>query len=802
MSSVADVESAIAAEEARLADLDRLRDATRERIVDLYAQRERGTFGDADAIEADAEPAWTPESKLALFADLFRGRDDVFALRWESAEKGRSGWAPRCANEWVRGVCAKPRIRCGDCPHQAFVPPTEAELLAHLQGRQVMGVYPLLADDRCWLLAIDLDGGSWRRDVDALRDGCAEFGVAPAVERSRSGEGAHLWFFFGAPISAALARRFGTVLLTDAMARSPTLGMGSYDRLFPSQDTLPRGGFGNLIALPLQHAARQRGNSVFVDELLEPYQDQWAYLQALPRIEPSLVEGIAGRSNHSDPLLDVDRETTDANAPWRPSRSLSTRLAAIAMPGVVSATLAQCLYVRVDRLPAALLDAMRRLAAFANPEFLERQRLRLSTGRTPRVIVCFEHQHGFLVLPRGSVDPLRELLDGLGVRLELTDERTDGVELQVRFTGELSDAQEQAVGEMLTHETGVLCAPSGIGKTVMATKMIADRGRSALILVHSKPLLEQWVERLTEFLDLNIADVGTIGAGKSKVTGRLDVATVQSLARRGDLQELLARYGHIVIDECHHVPAVTTERLLRAAPARWVAGLTATPHRRDGHHPIISMQCGPIRHEIHGQAGARVGVELRRWIVRCETPFDPAVLPTDAGIQEIYGALSTDEERTEQIAADTLRLAAGGRSPIVLTERRQHLRRLADRLRDRVPALVELHGDMRPRERRAAMEQLTSIGNDTARVVLATGRYIGEGFDDQRLDTLMLAMPVAWKGTVAQYVGRLHRSHPGKRDALVYDYVDAELPVLRRMFAKRLKTYEALGYTLATSGSH
>jgi len=801
MSSVADVESAIAAEEARLANLDRLRDATRERIVDLYALRDRGTFGDADAIEADAEPAWTPERKLALFADLFCGRDDVFAVRWESAEKGRSGWAPRCANEWVRGVCAKPRVRCADCLHQAFVPPSEAELLAHLQGRQVMGVYPLLPDDRCWLLAIDLDGGSWRRDVEALRDACAEFGVTPAVERSRSGEGAHLWFFFTAPISAALARRFGTVLLTDAMARSPTLGMGSYDRLFPSQDTLPRGGFGNLIALPLQHAARQRGNSVFVDELLEPYQDQWAYLQALPRIEPSLVAGIAGQSNHSDPLLDVDRETTDANAPWRPSRSLSTRLAAIAIPVDVSATLAQCLYVRVDRLPAALLDAMRRLAAFSNPEFLERQRLRLSTGRTPRVIVCFEHQHGFLVLPRGSVDPLRELLDGLGVRLALTDERTDGVELQVRFTGELSDAQEQAVGKMLTHETGVLCAPSGIGKTVMATKLIADRGRSALILVHSKPLLEQWVERLTQFLDLDVADVGTIGAGRSKVTGRLDVATVQSLARRGDLQELLARYGHIVVDECHHVPAVTTERLLRAAPARWVAGLTATPHRRDGHHPIISMQCGPIRHEMHGQA-ARPGTEPRRWIVRCETRFDPAVLPTDAGIQEIYGALSTDEQRIEQIAADTLRLVAGGRSPIVLTERREHLRRLADCLRDPVPVLVELHGDMRPRERRAAMEQLRTINSDTPRVVLATGRYIGEGFDDSRLDTLMLAMPIAWKGTVAQYAGRLHRSHPGKRDALVYDYVDAELPVLRRMFAKRLKTYEALGYTLATSGSH
>jgi superfamily II DNA or RNA helicase len=658
-----------------------------------------------------------------------------------------------------------------------------------------MGVYPLLADDTCWLLAIDLDGGSWRRDVAALREACGELGVTPAVERSRSGEGAHIWFFFSAPVPAALARRFGLALLTDAMARCSTLDMASYDRLFPSQDVVPKGGFGNLIALPLQYAARQQENSVFVDGQLEPYPDQWSYLQALPRIEPGRLEDLVAKVDDAGRVLGVAGESINGDAPWSPARSLSSGLAAAAMPQVVSATFAQRLYVCGEGLPAALLDAMRRLATFSNPEFLERQRLRLSTARTPRVIACFEQQGRFLVLPRGSLAPLEELLGGLGVRLELADERTEGGELDTRFTGELTDAQAEATREMLTHEMGVLCAPSGIGKTVIAAQMIAARGRSTLVLVHSKQLLEQWIQRLTQFLDLDATRVGIIGAGRSKPTGMLDVATVQSLGRRERPQELLANYGHVVIDECHHVPAVTTEQVLRSAPARWVTGLTATPYRRDGHHPIIAMQCGPVRHEIRGQA-ARPGEELSLRIVRRETTFAAAALPTDAGIQEIYSALATDEPRTELIVKDTLRLTAEGRSPIVLTERREHLQRLADRLRDRV-ALIELHGDMPPRARRAALEQLTSVGEDTARVVLATGRYIGEGFDDPRLDALLLAMPIAWKGTVAQYAGRLHRPHPGKRDALVYDYVDAELPVLRRMFAKRLKTYHALGYTLA-----
>lgn len=411
---VRDLDSAIVAEEARLAEVDRLREATWRCLSELRAAREPALPRDADVEhQTGTSDAWMPQRKVALFASLFRGRADVFPLRWEKPTKRKSGWAPRCANEWKAGVCAKPRVKCGACLNQAFVVPAERELLAHLQGRQAMGVYPLLADDMCWLLAIDLDGRSWRHDVAALRETCGELGVVPAVERSRSGAGAHIWFFFSEPVPAALARRFGLMVLTDAMARCPTLGMASYDRLFPSQDTLPKGGFGNLIALPLQHKARREGNTVFLDEQLEPYEDQWAYLDSLSRVAPDRLDSLVARDEREGGVLGLHEKSQEDEVPWRRARPLASRLAAAEMPETVAATLAQRLYIRRDGLPAALLDALRRLAIFSNPLFLERQRLRFSTARTPRVIACFEETGRFLALPRGCSEPLAELLEGL-----------------------------------------------------------------------------------------------------------------------------------------------------------------------------------------------------------------------------------------------------------------------------------------------------------------------------------------------------------------------------------------------------
>jgi len=693
VSDVDGLDAAIAEEVARLGNLDELREEARQRIEQLRASRAEHAPQGHDAGGARSEDAWSPQRKIALFSALFRGREDVFPVRWEKRDKSRSGWSPSCRNEWKVGVCEKPTVKCGKCPNQAFAEPAERELLAHLTGRQVMGVYPLLADDTCWLLTIDLDRRSWREDAAAIREACRELDVIAAVERSRSGHGAHVWFFFDAPVPAALARRFGLMALTGAMARCRTLTMDSYDRLFPSQDTLPKGGFGNLVALPLQRGARELGNTVFVDEQDEPYTDQWAYLAALPRIGRERIEQLVAQGEHDGAILGVPESSSEGDAPWRRRTPLASRLATVQLPEAITATFADRIYVLREGLPAALVDALRRLAIFSNPLFLEKQRMRFSTARTPRVIACFEETDGFLALPRGCQEPLSELLASLNVRLDLMDERSDGGPLKTAFTGTLTPTQERAAKAMLAHELGVLCAPPGIGKTVIAIDMIAARGRSTLVLVSRQPLAEQWVKCLAQFLDLEPARIGTIGAGKHKPTGTIDVAMVQSLARHDDPSELLAPYGQIIVDECHHVAAVTTEQILQAAPARYVLGLTATPHRRDGHDPIIAMQCGPVRHVIASQATSSTRTLALR-VVRRDTSFDPSTLPTEPSIQEIYGALAEDERRTEMIAHDALELAADGRSPIILTERRDHLDRLTAHLSDRGTSLVCLHGDM------------------------------------------------------------------------------------------------------------
>ena len=755
-----------------------------------------------DAADAQArrrqQPVLSSMDKVALFRQLFRGRTDVFPKYWANVKTGKRGYAPACANEWVRGTCEKPRVKCGECPNQAFLPVEDRVLLDHLQGRHVVGVYPLLPDETCWFLAIDLDKAAWTDDVAALRETCAALGLPTAVERSRSGTGAHVWFFFTAPVPATLARQLGCFVITETMSRRHELSMTSYDRLFPNQDTMPKGGFGNLIALPLQALSRKDGNTEFLDEALKPFEDQWGFLASVPRIEPRHVERIVADAQSRGLVLGVRlaTEETESNpAPWEqlPSRRGQRPLAPESLPTEIKAVLAQRIFIESAGVPSPLLDQIKRLAAFQNPEFYKRQSFRLSTALTPRMIFCAEELAQHIALPRGCLTDLEDMLRGYGVKLSLDDLRFDGSELNAKFHGTLTPLQKRAATDLRAHEHGVLVAPPGTGKTVVGISLIASRNRNTLVLVHRRPLLEQWITQLAVFLGLSPGDIGRIGAGKNKPNSRIDVAMLQSLVRGEKVSDLVATYGHVLVDECHHVPAVSFERIMREVKARYVTGLTATPHRRDGHHPILEMQLGPIRHVVEARHQAGFASLKRRLLVR-ETAFPAAVVQDVPAIQEIYRRLAVDQDRNRLIVDDVIGAIVEGRSPIVLSERRAHVEFLAEQLAKAVRHVVVLQGGMSEKLRKEVNLTLAAIPPSEERVILATGRYAGEGFDDSRLDTLFLAMPISWKGTLVQYAGRLHRQLPDKREVRIYDYVDGAVPLLARMFDRRLRGYRSMGY--------
>jgi len=797
----------LATAKKRLSKLDEERTGLQLRISNL--QDELSSVGELDsttrqaAIPGVANPRTTSE-KIALFRSLFRGRTDVFPKRWENTKKGTAGYSPACANEWVHGICEKPRVKCGDCPNQAFLPVTDQVILEHLQGRYVAGVYPLLKDETCWFLSVDFDKGTWREDVAAFVTTCQHHEVSAAVERSRSGDGAHVWFFFKSPVPANSARKMGCFLITQTMARRHELSMRSYDRFFPNQDTMPRGGFGNLIALPFQDGPRQAGNSVFVDEQWFPYEDQWNLLASIRRMDSAEVVSLAKDASEKGLVIGVRSEEpaddTEPSAPWlkTPARRSNRPVISEKLPSQVRVTLAQLLFVEKSGLPSSLLNQIKRLAAFQNPEFYKKQAMRFPTALTPRVISCAEEHAQHIGLPRGCLDDLQELLSFYDITLEVDDVRCAGKPLDAHFHGELTQVQDQAVRSMLAHDTGVYVAPPGSGKTVVGIHLIARRACNTLVLVHRTPLLEQWIAQLAVFLDLKPKEIGRIGGGKRKPNGTLDVAMIQSLVRRSDVDDLVGEYGHVIVDECHHVPAVSFEQVMQKVRAKFITGLTATPLRRDGHHPILRFQLGPVRYSIDLKSPATERLFEYRLVLR-ETTFKLDSHSADIGIQEIYRQLSLDENRNELILDDVISALDEGRSPILLTERRDHLELLAERLRGFAKNLIVLRGGMGKKQQRAATEQLASIPDDEERLILATGRFIGEGFDDARLDTLFLAMPVAWRGTLLQYAGRLHRRHGSKREVRIMDYVDRSVPMLSRMFDKRMRGYRAMGYSLSAS---
>jgi hypothetical protein len=579
------------------------------------------------AVQEIQKNTLTSEEKVALFRSLFRGRENVYAKHWQNKTE-KSGYSPHCANEWKYGLCQKPRTKCSVCQNKNYMPLSDTTIEAHLRGEIVIGIYPLTEDEKCYFLVIDFDDGGWKNDIATLRVICQKADIPIVIERSRSGKGAHIWIFFDEAISACLARKMGSAILTHAMNKRHEISFKSYDRLFPNQDTMPKGGFGNLIALPLQAFPRKSQNSVFIDEKFLPYNDQWNYLRGVRKLTEDDVRSLIAKLCVDNELGSLKADTEENPKPWE--RVPPIKLTQSDLPMQVKIIKTDMLYIEKDGFSQRALNQIKRLATFKNPEFYKAQAMRMPTYNKPRIISCSEESEKYLALPRGCAADLIAMLNRINTPYFCADKTDIGQSIRVEFSGVLREEQQEAIVELLRHHDGVLAATTAFGKTVVAAKLIAERKVNTLILVHRKQLLAQWIARLSEFLvidevlpvqeqkrgrkkKLNV--IGSLCAGKNKLSLIIDVAIMQSLYSAGDVKEYVKNYGMIIIDECHHVPAFNFEQILKQVNAKYIYGLTATPARKDGHHPIIFMYCGPVRFRVDALKQAQ------------KRPFDHFIIP-------------------------------------------------------------------------------------------------------------------------------------------------------------------------------
>ena len=751
------------------------------------------------------------DERIRLFQSLFKGREDVFARRWFSKTTGKSGYQPVCINEWKQGLCDKKKYRCAICPNRNFAPLTTQDMYRHLEGKDeyccdVVGLYAIMQDNNCAFLCADFDDKNckygYKEDVLAFVGVCREWLIPYAIERSRSGNGAHVWIFFEAPLPASKARRLGNAILTEAMTRNGQMSFNSYDRFFPNQDYLPEGGFGNLVALPLQGQARRKENSVFVDNDFLVYKDQWAFLYNLKKIQESTVDQLL-RLHYQEELGKLSMSSE--SKPW--VTPLPQNITQEDFHAKVEIIKADKLYIPLKAVSAKVLNHLKRIAAFKNPEFYSKQALRLSTYAIPRIISCFDITNEYLAMPRGCEDATRSFLNDNTVTYTIIDKTNHGNKISVSFQGEEREEQLEAINALLPYTNGILHATTAFGKTVTAAAIIARKKVNTLILVHSKALLKQWHDRLTEFLNIDypqheeknkrgrrkvFSPIGCFDSSGNTLHGIIDIALIQSCLDEDGVKPFVQDYGMVIVDECHHVSSITFEQVLRSIKVHTIYGLTATPIRKDGHQPIIFMQCGPIRFstDVKSQIAKQ---SFDRFLIPRFTSYN-FILEDRLSIATLYKYLSEDEIRNNLIVEDICKAVNTGRTPIILTNRTAHVSVLAEKLKATIKNVISLTGAGTTKEKREAMQRLQTIPDSEQLVIVATGKYVGEGFDYPRLDTLFLALPISWKGLLTQYAGRLHREYEGKKDVRIYDYIDIHEPICDSMYRKRLKGYAAIGY--------
>ena len=753
------------------------------------------------------------EQKILLFQSILRGRTDVFARRWYSNNTNKSGYQPVCLNEWNPTLCDKKKTKCAECTNRQFAPLDHDAIFKHLEGkdekaRDVIGIYPILEDNTCYFLCADFDDKNsehgYQSDVQTFVSVCRDWGLTPSVERSRSGNGAHVWIFFEEAIPCSIARKLGFAILTEATNRNGHISFKSYDRFFPNQDMLPEGGLGNLVALPLQGQARKQGNSLFIDDDFTPYPNQWEYLQNILKISSTQINTIL--ETHLTKDLG-ELATSTEERPWLLPKSQP--LTRNDFPAQLSIVRANGLYVPIARLSAKVINHLKRIASFKNSEFYAKQAMRFSTFTTPRIICCAELNEQFLVLPRGCESAVVELLNENFINYSIEDQTYQGRDTEVTFNGELREEQHLALSKLTQHTNGILSAHTAFGKTVAAAALIAERKVNTLILVHTKALLEQWKNTLSRFLSIQyevpdapikrgrkkiFSPIGTLDSTGNHLSNIVDIVILQSCISNDDIKDFVRNYSMVIVDECHHVSAFQFERVLRFVNAKYVYGLTATPIRKDGHQPIIFMQCGPIRYTTKN-----LSCQNRELRPRFTTFKNISNEPRDYNqqIQEI----AKNDLRNHLIVSDVCEALELGRTPIILTQLTAHVHELAKLLDPHCSNVICLTGSDSTKQKRLTMDHLQSIPSEQSLVIIATGKYIGEGFDFPRLDTLFLALPIAWKGLVAQYTGRLHRDYEGKDNVIVYDYIDIHVPLCEKMYRKRLKGYANNAYQLQSPTS-
>lgn len=763
-----------------------------------------------------------------FFMMFCRGRKDVYDLRYTNPKTGKNGYYSQCFNRWDRGchIQKKDGVRCKDCELRAYKPVTLPLIKAHMNGtdpngNDVVAIYPMLENNLCQLLVFDFDNHAkgaeqedyaniddgWKEEINALRRICKNLDVDAVVERSRSGRGAHLWIFFKEMVPARLARRFGFALLEKGAESVNLKSFKYYDRMIPTQDALPEGGLGNVIALPLQGMALKSGNSAFIDENWNAYEDQLNVLAGTRRLTRQGIEDYLSLW-YSTGSISEDNGT---DAPW----DKNSEIEAGSVKGVVRIVLADRIYIDSTGMSNKTKRQLRRMATFSNKQYFQNQAMDMPNYDESRFIYLGSDEGKYIVLPRGLREEILKKFDNAGISYKIEDKRTKGQELNISFRGELRESQIPAVETMLENETGILHAATAFGKTVVCCDMIARRGISTLILVDRADLMNQWIKRLEEFLDIDEelpeyqtktgrtrkrkSLIGNLQGAHDTLTGIVDVAMIRSLKKKDGFHPKLKEYAQVYFDECHHAALDSAIEVLQEINAKYVYGVTATPKRGDGKEKINEFLLGPIRYRFTAKDRAEEQNINHLVYPRFTRTVKPHHLSKTPYGNDAYELIRNNDVRDEQIIRDVADCVQAGRTPVVLTKYVDHAKKLSERLKTYADRLILLTGANGTKARRAQVEELNKVDNSDSLILVGTGSLLGEGFDFPRLDTLFMATPVSGENVVEQYVGRLNRDYDGKENVIVYDYVDSHIPKFDKMYSARMKAYKKIGYELCVN---